>query len=236
MSHVATTKACLAITTMAVALGGSGCGATHNHGEEVKAPVTSARTRVVYVRPTTKSGLLKPGYIISQRLDGGVCSEGSWVVSGVAYECGVDEGAYLARSCWPIGKATKTGEVFAEVFCAGMGMLWTHSGVEIRLQKAQKVSPLPMKPAEQRLAWGVELTSGQRCIHLRGMADVFRGETVWFVCTGSDIGLLGEPDRTRPVWTIREVVFHPKKDASASPSAGPLARITVAWYGEGAAT
>lgn len=180
----------------------------------------------MYVRPTTKRGSLKPAYIVSVRLSGGVCREHSEIVSGEAYECSIGQGGH--GTCWPIGKPSAS----AEVFCVRMP--WEYSGVEIGLQKP--LEPSATLQSRQSVIWGVELTSGQRCFSVPHSLGTFHGEGVYFLCGSTGFELLGEPNKAQPVWTMREVVAHFHKDAAASHSVGPLGRIAVAWYGVGAAS
>lgn len=217
--------------TMAVVVGGSGCGggaATKSHAEGAKALTTNARTRIVYVRPTTKIGSLEPGYTVRARLNGGLCLGPSKLVRGGAYSCTVGNRGF--GPCWPLGKAATT----AEVFCVEIP--WKRSGIELALRARRKVEPAPAEPSAQRVIWAVELTSGQRCYVLEGALSVFRGVPVDFSCVRTNIELLGAPDKAQAVWTIREAVAHPNKEAPESYSAGPLGRIAVVWYGLGAAT
>ncbi len=220
----------MVVTAMVV--GGTGCGGTtKRHADEAKALASGARTRFVYVRPTTKRGSLKPGYAVSARLSGGLCLSPATAMGGVAYECTVDSNG-IYGPCWPIGKAAKTREVFC------VGTPWQHSGTEIGLRERLKLgSAKPVVPVDKATIWGVELTSGQRCEHLlRGGLSVFRGVPIDYGCEDSDLELLGAPDRAQALWTIREVVAHSKSKVIVSHTAGPLGRIAVAWYAVGAPT
>jgi hypothetical protein len=217
---------------MIVVVGVSGCGrVTKSHVDKVHAVAAGARTQVVYVRPTTNGGSLKPGYAVSKRLTSGQCMGPSVFVTGVAYDCGVGTSGY--RQCWPIG-VSKSGQTFGEVFC--LRNPWEDSGVEIRLQERMTAKPPPGGPSEERLVWGVQLAGGQRCVRLEHMPGVFRGATIDFACTGTNLYLLAAPDDAQAAWTIGEAVDHPEKQGPASLSAGPLGRIATAWYGEGAST
>jgi hypothetical protein len=148
----------------------------------------------MYVRPTTRSGSLKPGYSVSARLSDGLCVGSSVFVTGVAYECVVGDRIY--GPCWPVGAAAKAGDVLGEVFC--LGMPWERSGVEIGLQKS--VRPSLASTAERPSIWGVELTSGQRCHHTQGAVSAVGGVPVRFVCGGKRSEgpvLLGQPDKAQ---------------------------------------
>jgi hypothetical protein len=215
---------------MCVLVGTSGCGGSTtkaSHAPHDNAVASNARTRVVYVRPTTKIGSLKPGYTIDKRLSGGRCPESSRFVSGIAYECTVENGIY--GPCWPIGKASKTRKVFCII-----RKPWEHRGTEINLSQVLRVLP-PTEQSKQRVLWGVELTSGQRCYPLEGALSQYHGATVDFACAGTSARLLGTPSNMQPQWTIPEVLLHSTR-YSYSYSSAPLGRIAVAWYGEGAST
>ena len=238
-------KACLAVAMVVMALGGAGCGgggsasSSTRTAASVTSPVASSSrstepadashtegTRIAYVRPTTKSGSLRPGYTVSAHLSGGVCREHAEVVRGEAYECSVGYEGH--GPCWPIGKGAAT----AEVLCVELP--WEHRCVEIRLQKGPH--PPPRSPAERPVIWGLELESGQRCYDTRGAVSAVGGVPIRFACGATGLQLLGTPDEAEPLWTIREVVVQRKEHARPTLSAGRLERVAVAWYGVGAAT
>jgi hypothetical protein len=203
---------------IAIMVGGSGCGgggSTSTRGGSTRSASTSRAngTRVVYVRPTTKRGSLKPGYALSERLNGGPCLPSVDVVGGT-YECSVGNKEY--GPCWSLGDAANTREVFC------LHMPWEHRGVEIQLQ---------LKPSE-RMIWDLELTTGQRCSPLHGAVGMYSGVPIDFSCAQSDLELLGQPNKAPVLWTIQEVVAHTHKEAALSHEAGPLGRIAVAWYGD----
>jgi hypothetical protein len=213
-----------------MAIGGSGCGGSESSSRSTRPAATShgEGTRVVYVRPTTRSGSLKPRYRVSARLSDGLCIGSSVFVTGVAYSCRVRTSGY--HQCWPLRGGAGAGEVFC------VGKPWEHSGIEIGLQERLQPSVAESSTHRRRGTWGVELTTGQRCVHLNGALGAFHGVTVEFDCTGTNLYLLGTPDQAQAFWTIREVVNHPEKEGAASASPGSLGRIAVAWYGEGAST
>lgn len=226
MLRIAATYIVLSATTLLVAACGGG---GHASSSRSTGPVSTSHaegTRIVYVRPTTKSWSLRPGYTVSARVIGD-CGRASPFVSGLAYRCSV--GNLGHGVCWPIGE---TGNV-REAFC--MEVPWDHRGTGIRVRKRLNVEPGPREPSERRTIWGVELTSGQRCVHLEGALSSFRGATTDFGC-GAGLKLLGAPDKKQAVWTIREVYFHHGTRFSYYFTTGPIGHIFTAWYGLGAAT
>ena len=82
-----------------------------------------------------------------------------------------------------------------------------------------------------RPVWGLELSNGERCIAEQGAHSSFDAHIVNYACetaTGQpdERMLLGEPDRTRPAWTIESASY----DAvTNSYSPGPVVAIMKAW-------
>src|SRR5580693_672168 len=73
-------RAYLVVLVIVVVLGGAGCGggsAPKGHAATGATLASGARTRIVYVRPTTMNGSLRSGYTVSERVDGGLCLEPS---------------------------------------------------------------------------------------------------------------------------------------------------------------
>jgi hypothetical protein len=73
------------------------------------------------------------------------------------------------------------------------------------------------------------LLSRARC------GSCLQGVPIDFGCERTDLELVGAPNEEQAPWTIRKVLLHSTSD-SYSYSAGPLGRIAIAWYGEGATT
>jgi hypothetical protein len=70
------------------------------------------------------------------------------------------------------------------------------------------------------LPWALELVNGDRCILLPGTADVFAGLPVHYGCSNGG-AILGEPDRTQPVWAVSYVA---DEDIGTT-----LVDVAVAW-------
>jgi len=231
--HASATRASGTPASGTPATGTPASGAPATGTPAAGAPATGTRTgarasetHIGYVRPTTKTGSLKPGYVVAERLAAGLCDEDSVFASGVAYSCTVGEEGI--GPCWPIGEAAKTKEVFC------LNKPWEHSGTEISLRRSPRYV-LPVKPSE-RAIWGVELTTGQRCDALRGAVGMFDRVPIDFACGRSGVELLGQPDMSQAVWTIREVLAHREKNGFLSHMPGPTGHVAVTWYGVGART
>lgn len=69
------------------------------------------------------------------------------------------------------------------------------------------------------LPWALELTNGERCTLLPGTVDVFAGLPVHYGCASG--GILGEPDRGQPVWTVSYL--------ADGDTATTLVDVAVAW-------
>jgi hypothetical protein len=170
-------------------------------------------TRTITISPVTGADRLSPGYRVTQTFHSGTCEAGSDVLSGV-YRCFA--GNYVLDPCW----ADRSGAPKQLVDCVLEP--WTHSVTRIELTQ-----PLAASPGGRRSIWGLALTGGQRCLALQGAHSGFDGGRyiVNFACTNS-LGLVNEPNRSRPSWTIREARVH-----GASDVLGPTAVIATAWYG-----
>jgi hypothetical protein len=54
----------------------------------------------------------------------------------------------------------------------------------------------------QTLPWAIETTDGRRCTYLTGATAPMGGERINYGCTDRSY-LIGSPDRSKPLWTIR---------------------------------
>jgi len=76
--------------------------------------------------------------------------------------------------------------------------------------------------------WGVELTSGARCVAFQGAHDNFDGKVIDFGCTGgsvSGLSLLRGVSRTTPYWTYQTVIYN-----GPNQLAGPQVTVATAWF------
>jgi hypothetical protein len=83
--------------------------------------------------------------------------------------------------------------------------------------------------------WGIQLTSGQRCLAAQGAHDSYDGFVVEFNCgpgptKGSQVALLRGLDRAGPVWSYRIAQLLAAKSGTTF-SLGPIVHVRVAYYG-----
>jgi len=182
----------------------------------VAVPVGAAvgpRTRVVEVSPTTSAGTLRAGYTVVQSRHGASCEAGSDVISGV-YRC--FSGNDILDPCW----AETVPMAASQVVC--LLEPWSHEVTRLYLSSAPEASP-----PGRLYVWGVQLTTGQRCLAAQGTHALIHGQVVNYYCgPGYSHVLVGEPDRSRPVWRIREARLERSGD-----KLGSFVAIATAWYG-----
>lgn len=83
-------------------------------------------------------------------------------------------------------------------------------------------------PTDLDNPWGVQLTSGQRCIGAQGAHDVFRSRVVDYDCTGGPIKgleLLRGVNRSAPLWTYQTTIWNGTTEV-----AGPVVAVATAWF------
>ena len=87
--------------------------------------------------------------------------------------------------------------------------------------------PLPThEPTHSTLPWAIETTDDRRCTFLTGATAPMGGERINYGCTDGSF-LIGAPDRSRPLWTIRSAkTYRPDTPGHPAPIASfPLAEI-----------
>jgi hypothetical protein len=179
-------------------------------------------TRMVYVRPTTKTGILRRGFSVSKTLTSGSCNASGYVVG--AYRClGGKDGIY--DPCWPLGRLAGA----RRVFCPSEP--WSRSGVELILAKSIEPYTLPPSPTPE--PWGVELVTGVLCTKMVGAVNSFDGVPVRYGCR--EEVLLGLPDRHRSLWTAQVMLptIITKPSYHIKLHYGAITPIVEAWYGIG---
>jgi hypothetical protein len=143
----------------------------------------------------------------------GYCWSGSEAIDRAdAWRC--RSGNYLYDPCF--SSANRAGIVLCPAAA------WLRSGTEIQLTKR-----LPHKyghkhkPSVSGLPWGIETTSGTKCLFLTGATSVFQHRRANYGCRSGEI-LYGSPDRHGQPWTIHAGRTHPRKLHTVA--------IEVAWY------
>jgi hypothetical protein len=143
------------------------------------------------------------------------CESGSDSVGNVeVYRCFAGTGIY--DPCWV--------DAAGGVLC--MASPWATSVVHLAVPD---VPPgVDIASPDLDYPWGVELTSGARCVAVQGAHDSFDGKTIDYGCTGgspSGLSLLRGVTRTTPYWTYQTVVY-----GGSNKVAGPQAAVAKAWF------
>lgn len=184
-----------------------------------------AGTRVLYVRPTTADGELKPDYRVTKTSTGAECPQtGSLLMGGDVYACHVGSGRY--DPCWPGGALGAARQVYC------MFVPWSREVTELRVTAPPH--PLSGRSSPGPSLWGLELSDGMRCRALLGTSGKFHGTFVTFGCLHGNPYpyLLGAPTKTNGAWRIRIAYWHQGDGGTEGHyTYGPLAKILVAWYG-----
>lgn len=174
------------------------------------------QTQRVYVSPVTSAGAAVSGYRVTSHAAGASCEPGSEAI-GQAYRCFAGNGVY--DPCWAEKAAAPT------VLCVADP--WLRTAAQLRV--SSPLSPIPgeggASTGQADQPWGVQLTSGQRCVLAQGAHNAFNGQVIDYYCT-SRLSLLRGLDRTPATWTARSVVAKSGQLAS-----GPAEKIAIAWYG-----
>lgn len=167
-----------------------------------------------YAAPVDQLGRPTHSLPVSQQLSGS-CESGSDVVGNVGvYRCG--SGNSIVDPCW---SDSSTG-----VLC--MLSPWATSLIHIN---APRVPPgVAVTTTDLDDPWGVELTSGARCLALQGAHASFGSNTVNYSCTGGSptgLDLLNSADRSKPTWTYRTAMLK-----GSTYVAGPTVSVASAWF------
>ncbi|MDQ3694369.1 MAG: hypothetical protein M3464_12175 [Chloroflexota bacterium] len=75
--------------------------------------------------------------------------------------------------------------------------------------------------ADEPLPWAFELADGEQCTLATGATNAFAGMRINYFCSGGG-AILGEPDRSRPVWTV----IYVREGAYMT----DLIDVTVVWH------
>lgn len=143
------------------------------------------------------------------------CESGSDSVGNVeVYRCFAGNGIY--DPCW----ADSAGGVLC------MASPWASSVVHLAV--AAVPPGVDVTSPNLDYPWGVELTSGSRCVAAQGAHDNFEGKVIDYGCTGgspSGLSLLRGVSRTTAYWTYQTVTSN-----GSELVAGPQATVSTAWF------
>jgi hypothetical protein len=172
-----------------------------------------------------------PGFTLAKR-ERATCRKNAEVVAGDVYSCLVgEEGSesciYTCHArvesyapCWPGGPVRSTRIAYC------VAAPWSRRLVALALEKP--LPALPLAEHEKPRTWGLELAGGLRCVKSTAKPPMFDGMPVRYGCE-HDVVLLGMVmTRTEP-WHAQEAYVHPYSTPYLT--AGPIADVSVAWYG-----
>jgi hypothetical protein len=178
---------------------------------------TPGSTVVAHVRPVDRSGHLRPGYRVVQRLGKASCSFGS-ESTGTAYRCFA--GHFVVDPCW-VAANRHYVDCLAEP--------WSHKVVRLHVTKGYDNTGYTRKAGRGSDPWGVQTVAGVRCGWLQGASGVVGKFRINYGCgKTTKTVLIGDVDRAPALWTIRKAVntgsFHYQRDGRVA--------LQKAWYGK----
>jgi hypothetical protein len=179
-------------------------------------------TKIVYVRPTTDTGVLRRGFSVSSTLTGELCNASGYVPG--AYRClGGKDGIY--DPCWPVGRLAGV----SRVFCPPAP--WSRLGLELILVKPTEPYTFPSSPMPE--PWAVKLVTGALCTKMLGAVNYVGGVPLSYSCR--EQVLLGRLDRRRSLWTgqVMLTTIMTKPSYHIKLRYGAITPIVEAWYGIG---
>lgn len=181
--------------------------------------VSSARaaTKVIYVAPVDRNGDQVEGLTVARTVHGH-CEPGSDSVPGPTYRCFF--GNVIEDPCWA------DAAVAGSVLC--LTQPWSTTVMRIDVNELEP--PLGPVPKGLSYPWGVELTTGERCLAFQGAHDEYRGRGVDYGCGAGSSGtgrvLLRRMHRTSPLWSFDSAWWTGRKYQPRG-----RVRVRIAWYG-----
>jgi hypothetical protein len=183
-------------------------------------------TRVIESAPVDATYLPLPGLRIDERGVADACLAGSDSV-GNAYRC--HGGHYIFDPCWTDNSDPANLAVLCQV------RPWDRRVYRLRVGQGglQPFFGPPLQVGAYE-PWGVELTTGERCVALQGAHSTVNGgkRVVDYACTKRSGGrddrlLLRGIDRSHPRWKIASATYDRRTNRF---HLGPKLRIVTAWY------
>ncbi len=166
-------------------------------------PVSISRTDMRYISPYTPDGL-NPA-LTAESTGSGVCGYPSShaIDRPDAWDC-ISDNDVVYDPCFenPFADPDMPGEVacFESPFSTDVTVLaLTEPLVRNKTSGAEPGADAEIAPWD--LPWAMELANGEQCSLLGGTLTVFAGQVVHYGCSGGG-GILGETDRSRPVWVV----------------------------------
>jgi hypothetical protein len=174
---------------------------------------SASRTETHYVVPFTADGL-NPGLNVTSKIEG-ICDFGSSIAGTRpdAWGCTTEGG--VLDPCFenPFMAPDELGQLacFDTPFSTDVVLLTLTAPLSREKDDAAANSAggTEATTAESTigpwdLPWAIELANGDRCALMRGTLQFIAGQTVYYGCERQGL-VLGEPDRSQPVWVVSYV-------------------------------
>lgn len=180
------------------------------------------RTIPAYVFPYYSDGL-NPELTVTENVSG-VCAFESLAAPGRpdAWDClGDDNQVYDPCFENPFAPPAESGDAPGEVACMTSPFIdeVVLLALDAPLDRDKEITA--GDDAESwNLPWGLELSSGERCLLVDDIEVVLAGEAVHYDCADGGT-ILGDVDREQPVWTVMYLADGAKETT--------LADVAVAW-------
>lgn len=194
-------------------------------GLEAGSPANRTDTR--YVVPFTADGL-NPGLTVTSTIEG-VCDFGSSIASSRPDAWGCGTGGGVLDPCFenPFLAPDELGQLacFETPFSTDVVMLTLTAPLSREKEGPAGAMTGPADMADEviqpwDLPWALELANGDRCSLMHGTLVFMAGQVVHYGCEQGGM-ILGETDRTQPLWTVSYV--------AEGEGASNLANVVTAW-------
>jgi hypothetical protein len=221
------------IVALLVAIGGVPSAASGQEATPAAETLTIARDRtdLRYFLPFTDEGL-NPGLTVTGE-ERGTCDHESITSPGRpdAWNCIGEESNEIFDPCFesPFSTPDEPGALACVASPFATDVVLLTPTAPLPREKDVKADLPPMsggnapdagEDESEPLPWALELEEGVQCTLATGATAVFAGMRINYFCSDGGM-LLGEPDRSFPVWTVSHVA----RGAFAS----NLVDVTVAW-------
>jgi hypothetical protein len=176
-----------------------------------------ATTRVIYVAPVDANGDQMEGFTVA-RTAHGHCAPGSDSVPGPTYRCFF--GNYVVDPCWA------DNAVAGSLLC--MTQPWAKSLTRIDVDELEGTTePVPTSTS---YPWGVELTTGEKCVAFQGAHGEYRRRVIDYGCNNvydhAGRVLLRGMHRSGPLWSFDSAWWTGKQYQQRK-----RVGVRIAWYG-----
>ncbi len=168
------------------------------------------RTDTRYVLPFTADGL-NPSLTVSSTIEG-ICDFQSSIASTRPDAWGCNTGGGILDPCFenPFLAPDELGQLacFNTPFSTDVVLLTLTAPLSREKEGTAEAGADDAQSATAEsaigpwdLPWAIELANGDRCALMRGTLFFMAGQTIYYGCERGGT-ILGEPDRSQPVWVV----------------------------------